>query len=94
MFRAKKELKGLVRASRKALLEAESKIENRNRLIKNQQEENLVLYEENKNLRRDIENMKDFIKDVEFLTTSTTYSNDRARLGIIKELAQDFLTMC
>ena len=94
MFKTKRELRGLIRASRKSLLEAEDKITQRNKMIKMQQKENEELYTENKTIQKDFEEAIEIIKDIKFLSESTTYNNDKARLGKIKELAQDYLETC
>ena len=96
MFRKTKELQSLVNASRKSLKEAESKIENRNILIADLQnknaeltEENLAVYEENKDLRFENEEQKELIDRISRIATANTYNNEKAILGKIKELIKE-----
>lgn len=93
MFRKTKELQSLVKESRKALKEAESKIENRNILIsvlqnKNAEltEENLAVHEENKDLRFENEEQKEIIDRITRVATRNTYNNEKVSLNIIKKL--------
>ncbi len=84
MFNRKnKELQRLVNSSRKALKRAERKIEE---LTK----ENLEVYEENKDLRFENEEQKDFIKRIDKLVNSNKYNNEKAILNTIKELVRDY----
>lgn len=50
-------------------------------------EENHCLYRENRDLRYENEELRDTIKDILKQTEINTYSNDRAILGKINELA-------
>lgn len=97
MFRKTKELQSLVNASRNALKEAESKIENRNMLIANLQnknaeltEENLAVNEENKDLRFKNEEQKELIDRITRVATANTYNNEKVILSKIKELVNDY----
>ena len=84
MFKRKnKELQKLVNSSKKALEKAERKVEE---LVK----ENIALYEENKDLRFENEEQKDFIKRIGRLVNSNKYNNEKAILQKIKELISDF----
>ena len=78
-----KELQRLVNSSRKALRRAEDEIE---KLTK----ENLEVYEENKDLRFENEEQKDFIKRIDKLVNSNKYNNEKAILQKVKELISDF----
>ena len=96
MFRKTKELQSLVKESRKALKEAESKIENRNILIsvlqnKNEEltEENLAVHEENKDLRFENEEQKELIDRITRVATANAYNNEKVILSKIKELVND-----
>lgn len=96
MFKKTKELQSLVNASRNALKEAESKIENRNMLIANLQnknaeltEENLAVNEENKDLRFKNEEQKELIDRITRVATANTYNNEKVILSKIKELVND-----
>lgn len=90
MFKRTKELQTLLNASRKALKEAESKVENRNILIKDMEEQAKALYEENKDLRFENEEQLDLIKRIDRLVNSNKYNNEKAILGTIKELVRDY----
>ena len=81
--RKNKELQRLVNSSRKALRRAEDEIE---KLTK----ENLEVYEENKDLRFENEEQKDFIKRIDKLVNSNKYNNEKAILQKVKELISDF----
>ena len=96
MFRKTKELQSLVNASRKSLKEAESKIENRNILIADLQnknaeltEENLAVYEENKDLRFENEEQKELIDRITRVATANAYNNEKVNLSKIKELIKE-----
>lgn len=95
MFRKTKELQSLVNESRKALREAENKIEERNILIadlqtKNEEltKENLAVYEENKELRFENEEQKEFIERITRVATANAYNNEKVILSKIKELVR------
>ncbi len=95
MFKKIKELQSLVNESRKALREAENKIEERNILIadlqtKNEEltKENLAVYEENKELRFENEEQKEFIERISRVATANTYNNEKVILSKIKELVR------
>lgn len=90
MFKRTKELQSLLNASRKALKEAEDKIENRNMLIKDMEEQAKALYEENKDLRFENEEQLDLIKRIDKLVNSNKYNNEKAVLDKIKELVRDY----
>lgn len=90
MFKRTKELQSLVDASSKALKEAEDKVENRNILIKDMEEQAKALYEENKDLRFENEEQRDLISRIERLVNSNKYNNEKAVLSKIKELVSDY----
>lgn len=84
MFNRKnKELQRLVNSSRKALRRAERKIEE---LTK----ENLEVYEENKDLRFENEEQRNFIERIDKLVNYNKYNNEKAILQKVKELISDF----
>lgn len=89
MFKRTKELQTLLNASRKALKEAEDKVENRNILIKDMEEQAKALYEENKDLRFENEEQLDLIKRIDESVNSNKYNNEKAVLNKIKELVRD-----
>lgn len=89
MFKRTKELQSLLDASRKALKEAEDKVENKNILIKNMEEQAKALYEENKDLRFENEEQLDLIKRIDKLVNSNKYNNEKAIIDKIKELVSD-----
>ena len=90
MFKRTKELQTLLNASRKALKEAEDKVENRNILIKDMEEQAETLYEENKDLRFENEEQLDLIKRIDESVNSNKYNNEKAVLNKIKELVRDY----
>lgn len=97
MFRKTKELQSLVDASRKALKDAERKVEDRNILIadlrtgnENLTKENLAVHEENKDLRFENEEQKELIDRITKIATANSYNNEKAILGKIKELISDY----
>lgn len=97
MFRKTKELQSLVNASRKNLKDAERKVEDRNILIADLQKkneelsnENIAVYEENKDLRFENEEQRELIDRIKRIATSNAYNNEKAILGKIKELISDF----
>ena len=90
MFKRTKELQTLLNASRKALKEAEDKIENRNILIKDMEEQAKALYEENKDLRFENEEQLGLIKRIDESVNSNKYNNEKAVLNKIKELVRDY----
>lgn len=96
MFR-KKEKQSLIDASRKALKDAERKVENRNILIadlrtenENLTKENLAVHEENKDLRFENDEQKELIDRITKIATANSYNNEKAILGKIKELISDY----
>lgn len=98
MFNRKtKELQSLVNASRKNLKDAESRIKNRNMLIADLQirnedltKENLVVHEENKELRFENEEQADLIKRISNLVSLNKYNNEKVFLNKTKELVSDY----
>ncbi len=97
MFRKTKELQSLVDASRKALKDAERKVEDRNILIadlrtgnENLTKENLAVHEENKDLRFENEEQKELIDRIARVATANAYNNEKVILSKIKELISDF----
>ena len=101
MFNRKtKELQSLVNASRKNLKDAESRIKNRNMLIADLQirnedltKENLVVHEENKELRFENEEQADLIKRISNLVSLNKYNNEKVFLNKIKELVSDYQSL-
>jgi len=97
MFRKTKELQSLVDASRKALKDAERKIEDRNILIADLQKqnkeltnENIAVHEENKDLRFENDEQKELIDRITKIATANSYNNEKAILCKIKELISDY----
>jgi cell division protein FtsB len=86
----------LTRKDRK-IKNQEAKIENRNILIADLQKkneelsnENIAVYEENKDLRFENEEQRELIDRIKRIATSNAYNNEKAILGKIKELISDF----
>ena len=85
----------LTRKDRK-IKNQEAKIENRNILIADLQKkneelsnENIAVYEENKDLRFENEEQRELIDRIKRIATSNAYNNEKAILGKIKELLSD-----
>ena len=96
MFKKTKELQSLVNASRKNLKDAERKVEDRNILIADLQKkneelsnENIAVYEENKDLRFENEEQRELIDRIKRIATANSYNNEKAILCKIKELISD-----
>ena len=83
LFRKIKEMQSLIEARTKALKKAESQIDNRNKFIYKQQEEN-------RNLRLELKEKEDLIKRIESILNSNKYNNEKAVLNKIKELVSDY----
>lgn len=47
--------------------------------------------EENKELRFDLEECKELLKEIVYVSSSNTYNNEKVALRKVKELAQTFL---
>lgn len=88
MFRKIKELKNLIKVSRKALKEAEDKIENRNMLIKDMEEQAKALYKENKDLNFKYEELKEVVKEIYNLATTQQYGSVKNLQNKLKELVR------
>lgn len=88
MFRKIKELKNLIKVSRKALKEAEDKIENRNMLIKDMEEQAKALYKENKDLNFKYEELKKVVKEIYNLATTQQYGSVKNLQNKLKELVR------
>ena len=82
MFR-RKEKQSLLEAGTKSLKKAEKKIEELT-------QENLAVHEENKDLRFENEEQREFIDRIDKLVNSNKYSNEKAVLNKIKELVSDY----
>lgn len=96
MFRKNKK-QSLIDSSRKALKDAERKVENRNILIADLQKkneelsnENIAVYEENKELRFENDEQKELIDRITKIATANSYNNEKAILSKIKELISDY----
>lgn len=75
MFKRIKELQSLVDSSRKSLKEAERKVEERNILIADMERQANALYEENKDLRFENEELKDIFKKLDNLSKTQQYGS-------------------
>ena len=96
MFR-KNEKQSLIDSSKKALQDAERKIEDRNILIADLQKqnkeltnENIAVHEENKDLRFENDEQKELIDRITKIATANSYNNEKAILSKIKELISDY----
>lgn len=88
MFKRTKELQSLVEATRKALKDAESKVENRNMLIKEMEEQAKALYEENKDLDFKYEKQKEVLKEIYSLSKTQQYGSVKNLQNKLKELVR------
>ena len=75
----------------------EAMIENRNTLIADlqdkiemQKKENLALYDENKDVRCENEEQKEFIDILDRVINSNKYNNEKSILNKTKELVHDY----
>ena len=75
-------------------------IENRDTLIADlerktelQKQENIALYEENKDLRFENEEQKELINRIQRLVNSNKYNNEKAYLSKVKELVSDYQSL-
>ena len=78
----------------------ETKVLNRDILIEDlkskealQKQENLALHEENKDLRFENEEQKDFISRIDRLVNSNKYNNEKEILSKLKELVSDYQSL-
>ena len=78
----------------------ETKVLNRDILINDlkskeaiQKQENLVLYEENKDLRFENEEQREFISRIDRLVNSNKYNNEKAIVSKLKELVSDYQSL-
>lgn len=78
----------------------ETKVLNRDILIEDlkskeaiQKQENLALYEENKDLRFENEEQREFISRIDRLVNSNKYNNEKAILSKLKELVSDYQSL-
>lgn len=60
------------------------------RQVRDLSEENNYLHKENKDLRYENEEQEDILKEINSLTTSNTYNNEKIILNKIKELVHDY----
>ncbi len=89
MFNRKnKELQALVNSSRKALKEAESKIQNRNMFITDKEKQVEILKQTNRNLKLKLEEKEILISRIKMLATSNKYGNEKLILDKIIELVR------
>lgn len=86
-FRKQKEMQSLIDASRKNLEAAERKIEERNILIADMERQAQALYEENKDLRFENEELVDFKRKV--ITVMTEKGTIVSKYDKINELVNN-----
>ena len=65
-------------------------ISNRDILIRDMERQAQSLYEENKEIRFELEESEELIKRIERLISSNKYNNEKAVLDKIKELVSDY----
>lgn len=68
-------------------------ISNRDILIRDMEKQAQSLYEENKEIRFELEESKELIKRIEGLISSNKYNNEKAVLDKIKELVSDYQSL-
>lgn len=68
----------------------EAMIHNRDILIGDMEKQAKAIYEENKDLRSELEENNELIKRIEKLVSSNKYNNEKAVLNKIKELVSDY----
>ena len=68
-------------------------IRNRDILIRDMEKQAQSLYEENKEIRFELEESEELIKRIERLISSNKYNNEKAVLGKIKELVSDYQSL-
>lgn len=68
----------------------EAMIHNRDILIGDMEKQAKALYEENKDLRFELEEKGDLIKRIENILNSNKYNNEKAIFRTIKELVSDY----
>ena len=71
----------------------EAMIHNRDILIGDMEKQAKALYEENKDLRFELEENNELIKRIEKLVSSNKYNNEKAVLNKIKELVSDYQSL-
>lgn len=86
IFGKMKELQSLVDASRKNLKNAERRIEDRNILIADMEKQANALYEENKDLRYEIDELKDILKEINNLSRTQQYGSVKNLQNKIKSI--------
>ena len=68
-------------------------ISNRDILIRDMERQAQSLYEENKEIRFELEESEELIKRIERLISSNKYNNEKAVLDKIKELVSDYQSL-
>lgn len=92
-FRRIAEMQSLINSRTRALKLAERKIEDRDILIRDMEKQAQSLYEENKEIRFELEESEELIKRIEGLISSNKYNNEKAVLDKIKELVSDYQSL-
>jgi predicted RNase H-like nuclease len=82
-FRKQKEMQGLINATRKSLLNAETKITERNKLIEYQSKDI-------KELKLKTIELQTVLEEIKNIASSNTYNNEKLSLRKIKELVSDY----
>ena len=71
----------------------EAMIHNRDILIGDMEKQAKAIYEENKDLRFELEESNELIKRIEKIVSSNKYNNEKAVLSKIKELVSDYQSL-
>lgn len=90
MFERKRHLKEVIETKSKQIANRDKLIDGQRVEIHQCQEENKALYNENKDLRFNNEELSELVKRIKNLAESNSYNNEKSILNKIKELVKDF----
>ena len=90
MFTKKRHFKETIETQEKQIKARDKFIDGQRAEIHQWQEENKALYNENKDLRFNSEELSELVKRIKNLAESNSYNNEKSILNKIKELVKDF----
>lgn len=90
MFERKRHLKEVIETKSKQIANRDKLIDGQRAEIHQWQEENKTLYNENKDLRFNNEELSELVIRIKNLAESNNYNNEKSILNKIKELVKDF----
>ena len=90
MLETRKQLKEIIDTKTKQIHAREKLLDEQRAEIHQWQEENKALYNENKDLRFNNEELSELVKRIKNLAESNNYNNEKSILNKIKELVKDF----